>query len=383
MAQSIEASSNPDGNSTPVNAPNEPITDVLTRLHPIEKSASTDLIRPKSFIKPAPTAWLNFKPTLKVWLNKAVLFLKSDNDEPGSNSDHDCPQAPFEFVSEWKDFPTAEDILSELEVESKEELERLLAVPEAYTMIWGDDVDIGGKVSEQAFERGWAFVSSGLNKVFRLLEAKQQNTDTPEYIVIGDGNCARKRVHSSTKKPDQAAYKHVPGSDQYQGNNPDQTECRIPGDAKLFRKIRHSMLPPNGSEFLDLTSVTARREAQKVCNQIYNYMDMHESRYGYIVNDEELIFFRRTGVVWGAMEVGPPIRHDVEGDMGNGQMNSKWVMLYFHHVIANGEKSLWHLPACLETVAKRTGPTRHAKGLASIQPKSGKVKGKGGRKGKR
>jgi hypothetical protein len=68
------------------------------------------------------------------------------------------------------------------------------------------------------------------------------------------------------------------------------------------------------------------------------------------------------------MEVGLPISHDVEGDMGNGQMNSKWVMLYVHHGIANnGEKSLWHLPTCRDTVDKRTGPTRYAKGLASTQ----------------
>ena len=56
------------------------------------------------------------------------------------------------------------------------------------------------------------------------------------------------------------------------------------------------MLPPDGSGFHHSDTkkrAWARTEAIKVLTQIHDYMDQHMARYGYIVNNEELIFFRR------------------------------------------------------------------------------------------
>lgn len=120
------------------------------------------------------------------------------------------------------------------------------------------------------------------------------------------------------------------------------------------------MLPPDGSEYLD--DPHARTEAQKVINQIYDYMDQHGARYGYVVNDQELIFFRRRGTGWGHMDISPAIRHDVMADLERGVLNSKYVLFYYHYVIANDD-SLWQLESCRPLIEKKSGPPRGAKRL--------------------
>jgi hypothetical protein len=66
-------------------------------------------------------------------------------------------------------------------------------------------------------------------------------------------------------------------------------------------------------------------------------MDMHESRYGYVVNDQELIFFRRRPGKWGQIDIGPAIRHDVKPNRATGAMNSLYVLFYFHWKVANDD----------------------------------------------
>jgi hypothetical protein len=109
---------------------------------------------------------------------------------------------------------------------------------------------------------------------------------------------------------------------------------RIPGDAKLYRKIRRSWLPPNGELYL-----TGEREveARKILTQVHGYMDMHEARYGYIVSDEELIFLRRRPGKWGQLDISPAIRHNVKPDRPSGTMNSLYVLFYLHWKVANDD----------------------------------------------
>jgi hypothetical protein len=117
---------------------------------------------------------------------------------------------------------------------------------------------------------------------------------------------------------------------------------RIPSDAKLFRKIRHAMFPPNGVEYDPFGKAI---EAQKVINQIYNHLDQHEARHGYLVNDEikELIFFRRRGSGWGHLDIGPLIKHDIDAIGQAGKISTtKLVLFYFHLIVANDE-SQWKL----------------------------------------
>jgi hypothetical protein len=122
------------------------------------------------------------------------------------------------------------------------------------------------------------------------------------------------------------------------------------------------MLPPDGPEYNKLSS----NEAQKVINQIHNYMDAHEARYGYIVTDHELIFFRRRGDSvpsgWGHIDISRAIRHDIDAtdDEAGGTPTSKAILVYFHMVVAL-DKSQWYLPSAIGMFEKRTQLGRKAK----------------------
>ena len=122
----------------------------------------------------------------------------------------------------------------------------------------------------------------------------------------------------------------IPGSGQYAKDGPEKVANRIPGDAKLYTKIRRSMLPPDSDEF----SSDIEAEVVKILGQIHDYMDRHEARYGYLVNDEELIFFKRRGTGWGHMNISPAIRHDMDGINDLTISTTKLVLFYFHLVIA-------------------------------------------------
>ena len=227
---------------------------------------------------------------------------------------------------------------------------------------WGEP-ESGGKINEQSFERLWAPITHALNLILKKCAAKTQDNADPTRIVIGDGDCAKRKAPEALqatirKKPDFAGYEQKPGRTQYVKDEPLQIANRIPGDAKLFRKIRHSMLPPNGAEY---DPIGKSAEAQKVINQIYDYLDQHEARYGYLVNDQELIFFKRRGTGWGHMEIGPPIKHDIDAAGHAGKIsNTKLVLLYFHLIIANDE-SQWKLKSNRPQIKRRKNPQRGLK----------------------
>jgi hypothetical protein len=93
------------------------------------------------------------------------------------------------------------------------------------------------------------------------------------------------------------------------------------------------MLPPQGKRY----DPNKQKEATKVLSQIHGYMDSHESRYGYVFNNEELIFFRRRHHGWGQLDISPPIRHDIDADLSNGIVNSMWILFYFHFKVAQDD----------------------------------------------
>ena len=125
------------------------------------------------------------------------------------------------------------------------------------------------------------------------------------------------------------------------------------------------MFPPDGKEFCAKTLP----EVKKVLTQVHDYMDRHEARYGYLVNDEELIFFRRRGTGWGHMDIGPEIRHDLDGlDPNSNLMTSKLILFYFHLVIATDE-SKWKLESCRHMINLRRIPPREARGDVGVEVK--------------
>lgn len=296
-------------------------------------------------------------------LSRPVQDLSGDRTDEGPNSKSKAIPVELNDVELWVDFLTNREIQVMLEDEEVSSvLHGLLKIPQHLQIIaaaWSEPC-LGGKVSEEAFTTQWAPQRSLLNEINRMCAAKIRGTPVPAYIEIGVGDCAKRKAPGRTdkelKRPDFAAYERVlarnrEGKNQFNGLEPLFTDNRIPGDAKLFRKIRRTMLPPDGYEYTGGDSAVVI-QAQRVITQIHDYMDRHGSRYGYVVNDEELIFFRRRGTGWGHIDVGPAIRHDVTADPEAGIFNSKWVLFYFHWIVANDRRQ-WHLPSCLPMVKQR------------------------------
>ena len=302
--------------------------------------------------------------TPELWLCRPVNHLKEANHERGENSDYNGPDVLSENMKVWDDFVTAQDILSELSINTLKALKGAFTPMELEKFTWGDPVS-GLNINEASFERAWASVTHGINLVLEIVSRRDQDAKDAEYVIIGDGDIAKRKAPEyaeknfdvKRKKPDYASHQAL-SADQYQEIGSHNIFNRIPGDAKIYRKIRHSMLPPNGEEFINNQEV--RHEAMKVLKQIYNYMDQHEARYGYVVNNEEIVFLRRHPHHWGHMDISPPIKHQVETNLGRGILNSKYVLFYFLHVIAVDE-SKWRLASCLGEVPTRDLRARGSK----------------------
>lgn len=299
-----------------------------------------------------------------LWLRKPVTHLVEANDEQGKNSDYNGPEIDLGDMKEWKDFVTAKDIRSQLNATTLKALERAFTQKQLNKLTW-DDPESGLNINEQSFERAWASVIHGINLVLRIVAEEEQGETSSEYIIIGDGDVAKRKApkydgidrNIKRKKVDYASHEHI-SPERYNDVGPCAIYNRIPGDAKIYRKIRYSMFPPNGEEYIQ-GSRELKDEARKVLKQIYNYMDQHEARYGYVVNNQEIVFFRREPNYWGRMHISPPIRHDIEADLENGRLNSKYILFYFLHVIARDEKK-WRLRSCLPMLPrKRLAPRKN------------------------
>ena len=310
-----------------------------------------------------------------LYLQKPIKYLKSDNDETsGTNSSYEAPPVKARDIKIWHSF-MANDELKHMINDPK--WRSVLTTPftkkELRRLIW-DEPEMGGNLNEMTFEILWSHIYSTLNLIHLKCRQKETGLENPTRILIGNGDCAQKITkepyqnyvppkNAGSKRPDYAAYEFVPGSNQYTKCRRKSIENRVPGDAKLFRKIRRSMFPPDGAEY----DKRRTREVEKVLTQIHDYMDRHEARYGYVVNDEELIFFRRRGTGWGHMDISEGIRHDLNGIGPKCKISTtKLVLFYFHLVIAPHEKE-WKLASCRSMIGLRPHLPRGAKGTMNIK----------------
>jgi hypothetical protein len=110
----------------------------------------------------------------------------------------------------------------------------------------------------------------------------------------------------------------------------EHTPCLIVGDFKMFEKFNHSMLTKTATT-PKTTSRLVSKALRRPLDQIHDYMDMHHDRYGYIINHNELIMFRRKDLppnTWGHLEFSPepiPLSTDEPG-----KLNAMMVLWYFH-----------------------------------------------------
>jgi len=124
------------------------------------------------------------------------------------------------------------------------------------------------------------------------------------------------------------------------------------------------MFPPDGADY----SFKVLCGVEKGPTKIHDYMDCHrEARYGYIVNDEELVFFRRRGTGCSHMDTSPATRHDTDViHPGCNISTTKLVLFYFPLVIAP-DQSKWKLASCCPLINLRPHLKRVAKGTVSIE----------------
>lgn len=258
-------------------------------------------------------------------------------------SDYNGRYIDIKDVKCWDDFITPEEVeaLWMDNPDLKTIFERRLKPAETGKILTAAPVT-GGLRDEHALELEWHSVHHQLNLALKLCAEAMGSSG---HVMIGPGSNAQKissdaEPDAHRKRPDFAVYLYLDDS-QYNGDNVKQVDNRVPGDAKQFRAIRRSMLPPDGKDF---NKKNRNLKAIKVLSQIHGYMDRHEARYGYILNNEELVFLRRRDTGWGQLDISPAIRHDVEADAENGILNSKYALFYFLHQVANDDSpSGWRL----------------------------------------
>lgn len=71
------------------------------------------------------------------WLQQAVNHLEEANDAPGDNTDYNGPDIDLEDMSIWKDFPTAQDIQSQLSAATREKLRCAFTQQQLDKLTWG------------------------------------------------------------------------------------------------------------------------------------------------------------------------------------------------------------------------------------------------------
>jgi len=116
----------------------------------------------------------------------------------------------------------------------------------------------------------------------------------------------------------------------------------IPGEIKIYFKFRREYLDALTTRYdkptrkmVTVPNKDARKEAEKVFTQIYQYMNERGSVVGYVMTDQELVCVRRVretrhGVQYGVMDIAPSIPLSTE----EGNLNAKLILWYLHHKFA-------------------------------------------------
>jgi hypothetical protein len=253
-------------------------------------------------------------------------------------------------VHVWEDFITCEDV--EKLWEETSELESAfwndMSVDDTDRIMFKEPI-MGGIYDEMGLEKKWSTIQAEINLALWRYAHITQKTHCPLVVIMDSGINARwispnAEPNAKRKKPDCAGFECHWDGEGFSKVEPTVVFNRIPGDAKQFLSVRRDKLPPDGRKY---NPENRNIGIRNVLNQIHGYMDRHEARYGYIVNNEELIFFRRRGKKWGQLDISPAFRHDVEADREQNILNSKYVLFYFHakYALSDDPKDGWRFQA--------------------------------------
>jgi hypothetical protein len=243
-------------------------------------------------------------------------------------------------VEVWDDFITCKDVEKLWEETSELESSYLTDMTAEDTdRVMLNEPVMGGINDEMGLEKKWATIQAEINLALLRYAQITQNTPSPRVVIMASGQNAlwvspEAERKAKRKRPDYASYEIHWNDEKFSNVKPTDVFNRIPGDAKKFPGVCRDKLPPDGRDYNKNTpNVTIRN----VLSQIHGYMDRHEARYGYIITNEELICFRRSGKNWGKLDISPAFRHNVEADREKNILNSKYVLFYFHAKYATSD----------------------------------------------
>jgi hypothetical protein len=174
-----------------------------------------------------------------------------------------------------------------------------------------------------------AIMSGFFDHLNFLIRLATQRTSSENYVIIHGSKAARLRrpggKHCDRKEPDKTSFWYdgvnprCSSNENFQRPPPwTNVPCLLVGDYKLSGKFNHRMLLER--------SQGNNEQLQNVMNQLHDYMDMHYCRFGYILNETELIMLRRREGGWGLVEFS----HSIPRNAGDNELNAMMVLWYFH-----------------------------------------------------
>lgn len=296
-------------------------------------------------------------------LQKYISIQEPIAGKTDRNSDYHNTKVSLKDLRHWIDFPTFDTI--EKFSKSIPQLKHLfheVLIDNAARGKWFEEVfkDPGYFPSneESSLSRNLQPFFAELSALLRIACVGFPNAESTggggvapdsNWVTFGGGKCAMKRRSTGTPKdpekiPDLVAYwtngdyTHLKPTRGQPGFPANQTQCLIVGDYKMATKFEYAML----LRAMDKPLL----EVQRVMNQIHDYMDMSNNKYGYVITQTELIMFRRRDSPagkWGQLDFSPPIPVSSK----KGTINAMMVLWYFHvRYAVMGWDEGWKLESC-------------------------------------
>jgi hypothetical protein len=286
----------------------------------------------------------------------------------GKNTDYRNTKIDLNDLRLWDNFPTVDDIRMFSESTPllwknfhKSQLPVVAGDQQWYDRWFGGEKAPPARSETRVVEVQGPFFDQ-LNALIRLAS---DNGGNSSCVMIGEGRLAMKRRYGGTprrKCPDRVACwtygKYPRVNSQERDETPHvatEVPCLLVGDYKRAGKFDQQIL-------VDACKLgEAKAEPQKVVNQIHDYMDMHNNRFGYIVTEIALVTFRRreegeTKQRWGQLDFSPSVPiHTPEG-----QLNALMVLWYFHvkYAVMNEDEG-WELPSFYHNCPLELGGGRY------------------------
>jgi hypothetical protein len=138
-------------------------------------------------------------------------------------------------------------------------------------------------------------------------------------------------------------------------------ECESPEEPPELRSVGE--IKPSWKWTLELQTAEPNRpgniEFRQVLSQVHHYMNVHETRYGYVLTDREFVAIRRCGQKFGDIMISKPVLWEEDGSQGMSLALASW----FLHMLAGDDKE-WHA----EFFPRNEAVDSHDEAGSSVEP---------------